>query len=69
MIAPRPLLVEAGSYDCIFPMPAVQASVEKARQVYAVFGAADQMETDFFEGRHSISGFRAYDFLWEKLAH
>ncbi len=68
LIAPRPLLVEAGSYDCIFPLPAVQASVAKARQVYSVFQSADQVETDFFEGRHSISGARAYDFLWEKLA-
>lgn len=25
------------------------------------------VETDYFEGRHRISGRRAYDFLWEKL--
>lgn len=68
LIAPRPVLVEAGTYDPIFPLPAVQASVEKARQVYRVFGAEEQIETDYFEGRHQISGRRAYDFLMEKLA-
>jgi hypothetical protein len=67
LIAPRPLLVEAGTYDPIFPLAAVKASVERARQVYDVFGAFDQVETDYFEGRHQISGRRAYDFLMENL--
>jgi dienelactone hydrolase len=68
LIAPRPLLVEAGTYDPIFPLEAVQRSVDMARsQVYAVWEAAAQVETDIFEGRHQISGRRAYDFLWEKL--
>ena len=68
LIAPRPMLVEAGTHDAIFPIEAVQRSVEKAREVYEVFGARDQVETDYFVGRHQISGKRAYDFLWEKVA-
>ncbi len=68
LIAPRPLLVEAGTRDPIFPIAAVQESVAKAREVYGVFGAAEQVETDYFEGRHQISGRRAYNFLWEKLS-
>jgi hypothetical protein len=61
-------LVEAGTYDPIFPIEAVRRSVEVARsKVYAVWSASDQVETDIFEGRHQISGGRAYDFLWEKL--
>ncbi len=69
LIAPRPVLIESGSYDPIFPRSAVAKSVGIAREkVYRVFGAEDQVETDFFEGRHRISGLRAYDFLAEKLA-
>jgi dienelactone hydrolase len=68
MIAPRPLLVEAGTHDPIFPIQAVKEAVERACAVYRVFGAEDQVETDYFEGRHRINGARAYDFLWEKLA-
>jgi len=68
LIAPRPLLVEAGTRDPIFPIQGVKESVSKARQVYAVFNAQGEVETDYFEGRHQISGRRAYDFLWEKLA-
>jgi dienelactone hydrolase len=67
LIAPRPMLVEAGSRDPIFPIEAVQGSVARGREVYRVFGAEDQVEADVFEGRHQISGRRAYDFLWEKL--
>ncbi len=67
LIAPRPMLVEAGTRDPIFPIEAVKRSVARARQVYSTLGAGDQIEVDTFEGRHQISGRRAYDFLWEKL--
>lgn len=68
LLAPRPMLVEAGTRDPIFPLQAVEEAVARARQVYALFGAQDQLETDYFEGRHQISGQRAYDFLMEKLS-
>jgi dienelactone hydrolase len=68
LIAPRPLLVESGSYDPIFPRKAVMHSVEIARtRVYNIFGASQNVETDYFEGRHCINGERAYDFLAEHL--
>ena len=41
LIAPRPMLVEAGDHDPIFPIAAVKKSVEIARKVYAVFGAEE----------------------------
>lgn len=63
LIAPRPMLVEAGTRDPIFPLRSVKAGVAKARAVYRVFGAAERVETDIFEGRHQISGARAYGFL------
>jgi len=67
LIAPRPMLVEAGTYDSIFPLRAVRAGVRAARRVYGVFGAADRIETDYFEGRHRISGRKAYGFLSRHL--
>ncbi len=68
LIAPRPVLVEAGSYDPIFPIKAVRSGVAKARDVYEVFGARERVTTDYFEGRHQISGRKAYDFLKQALA-
>ncbi len=66
LIAPRPLLVEAGYYDPISPIVAVKRSIRKAREVYAVFGSTD-VDTDLFEGSHQISGRKAYDFLARHL--
>ena len=67
LIAPRPMLIEAGTRDPIFPIEAVKEAVARTQEVYSVFGAKDQLETDYFEGRHRINGERAYNFLWEKL--
>jgi dienelactone hydrolase len=68
LVAPRPVLVEAATYDPIFPLAEVEKSVRIARErVYSVWGAADCFETDIFEGRHQISGRRAYDFFAERL--
>ena len=66
LIAPRPMLVEAGSYDPIFPIAAVKRSVRRARKVYRAFGSTD-VEADYFEGSHQISGRKAYDFLARHL--
>lgn len=63
LIAPRPMLVEAGSRDPIFPVAAVRKGVARARRIYKTFGAPGQPETDYFEGRHQVSGRKAYDFL------
>lgn len=67
LVAPRPMLVEAGDHDPIFPIAAVRASVEKARKVYKVFEVEDGVVTDYFQGRHQISGRMAYEFLRRKL--
>jgi len=67
LIAPRPMLVEAGNYDPIFPISAVRKGVSKAKDSYKILGAEKNVETDFFQGRHQISGRKAYDFLWKKL--
>ncbi len=66
LIAPRPMLIESGSYDPIFPRKAVEQSVARAAQVYQVFGQPP-LATDYFEGRHQISGRKAYAFLREVL--
>lgn len=67
LVAPRPLLVEAGTHDGIFPIQAVKKSVARARKVYKMLGSPEFPETDYFEGRHQISGQKAYDFLKEHL--
>lgn len=63
LIAPRPMLVEAGTRDPIFPVRAVRAAVAKARAAYRVLGTPGGLETDYFEGRHQLGGRKAFGFL------
>jgi dienelactone hydrolase len=67
LIAPRPILIEAASYDPIFPIASVEKSIHKTRQVYRVFEAEQAVQADFFEGRHQIHGIPAYEFLAAQL--
>ncbi len=68
LLAPRPLFIEAGLQDPIFPITSVRAASHATQQHYAVFGASQAVHTDFFEGRHEIHGVQAYRFLQDVLA-
>jgi len=63
LIAPRPLLVEAGKTDPIFPIEAVEQALEQIRSVYRLLGQEELLDSDIFEGDHQISGKKAYDWL------
>jgi len=63
LIAPRPLLVESGTKDSIFPVQAVLKAYEKVGRVYELLGAEERLDKDIFGGRHQISGKKAYDWL------
>src|SRR5437763_870454 len=67
LIAPRPVLVENGTKDDIFPIDAVKATVKRASRAWKVFGAVRNIETDYFEGAHQINGQKAYEFLRRHL--
>ncbi|MCX8183674.1 MAG: alpha/beta hydrolase family protein [Crenarchaeota archaeon] len=68
LIAPRPLLVENGSKDPIFPIEATKYAYEQVRRAYALLNAEDRLDADFFEGRHEISGRKAYEFMVKWLS-
>ena len=63
MVAPRPLLVETGTEDMLFPLAAASASMVQLRAVYARFGATDRLHHDVFDGGHRWHGDEAYPFL------
>ncbi len=67
LVAPRPLFVEAGTRDPIFPIKAVKQGVQAARAVYGVFDASQHITTDYFEGRHEVHGAQAYRWLQQQL--
>jgi len=68
LIAPRPLLAESGERDDIFPIGASRASFDRVRKVYEMFGAANMIDQEIFDGPHSFSGRRGLPFLARHLA-
>jgi dienelactone hydrolase len=67
LIAPRPLLIEAGRKDPIFPIATTEEAIRKLRRCYKVAGAPDVLETDIFDGPHEFSGARTWTFFAEHL--
>ena len=67
LIAPRPLFVESGEKDDIFPIQASIESFGKLREIYEVFGVADRVEHEVFPGEHSFWGKRGIPFLARHL--
>jgi len=63
LVAPRPLLIETGTEDMLFPLPAASESVRRTRLVYASSGAEDRLVHDVFEGGHQWHGTEALPFL------
>ncbi len=68
LIAPRPLFVESGEKDEIFPIQASLASFARVKKVYEVFGAADVVQQETFDGPHSFWGIKGLPFLAKHLA-
>ena len=68
LIAPRPLFVESGEKDNIFPIDASAESFKHVRDIYGVSGAADRVEQEVFPGEHSFWGKRGIPFLARHLA-
>ena len=67
LIAPRPLFVESGEKDNIFPIHASIESFSRVREIYSVFGATDLIEQEVFPDEHSFWGKRGVPFLARSL--
>lgn len=65
LIAPRPLLVEHGIQDPIFPIAGVRQAFRELKRVYALLDCADHLDHDYFPGGHQFGGRKT--FAW--LAH
>lgn len=64
-LAPRKLLIESGTKDKLFPIEASKKAHAKIRNVYSLIGASDKLQIDVFDGKHSVSGRKSFDFLAE----
>jgi dienelactone hydrolase len=67
LIAPRPLFLESGEKDPIFPVEGFRRAASAIHEIYESKGASDRLAVDVFPGVHEISGRQAYDWLKETL--
>ena len=67
LLAPRPLLIETGTQDPIFPTAATQRAYRELHKIYSLFKAATHLDIDVFEAEHAWSGAKAYDWLRQWL--
>jgi len=67
LIAPRPLFVESGEKDNIFPIRASIESFNEVKKIYGVFEASDRVEQEVFPDEHSFWGKRGIPFLARHL--
>ncbi len=67
LIAPRPLFVESGEKDNIFPIRASIASFEEVKKIYSVFGVPDLVEQEVFPEDHQFWGKRGIPFIAKQM--
>jgi len=67
LVAPRPLLIESGTTDPIFPIAATKQAILRVKKAYSALGAPDRLVADIFEGDHQWSGAKVPDFLKKAL--
>jgi dienelactone hydrolase len=67
LIAPRPLFVESGDRDPIFPIEASRQAFADVKKIYEVFGAAGAVEHHVFPAAHEFNGARGIPFLVKSL--
>ena len=63
LIAPRPLLIESGIGDPIFPHGSALKAFGRLEQIYNNFSAEDGLALQAFEGGHRWNGGGAFDWL------
>lgn len=68
LIAPRPLFLESGERDPIFPVAGFRKAAAEIQEIYDDEGAGDKLVQDVFPGAHEISGRLAYDWLKRTLS-
>jgi dienelactone hydrolase len=69
LVSPRPLLVETGTEDMLFPVASATESVRRTRLVYEQAGAGERLEHDVFAGEHQWHGVASVAFLNRWLSH
>jgi len=67
LLAPRPLFLESGLQDPLFPERGVRQAAALVAAVYEEMGRSGAFDFDLFEGGHEMNGRRSFDWLKANL--
>jgi dienelactone hydrolase len=67
LIAPRPLLVEIGTFDDCFKLDSAMSCFHEVERIYESAGVRDTLELDLFEGGHGWGGNKSVEFFRRNL--
>lgn len=67
LIAPRPLLVEIGTYDECFKLESAMSCYHEVEKIYTAAGQREKLELDLFEGPHAWGGNKSVAFFKKYL--
>jgi dienelactone hydrolase len=67
LIAPRPLLVEIGSYDDCFLIDAAMSCYREVERIYTAADVPERLVLDLFDGGHRWSGRKSVQFFNDNL--
>ena len=63
LIAPRPLFLEFGVNDPIFPIEGSRSTYQKVKEIYSILESNDCLEVEEFDGIHEFKGNKIIDFF------
>jgi dienelactone hydrolase len=67
LIAPKPLFLEFGIRDPLFPIEESRKTYRKVKKIYSILKADDCLEVEEFDGLHEFKGNRIFAFLKKRL--
>lgn len=67
LIAPRPLFIESGLEDPLFPVEQVRVAIHEIKAIYREMACEEKFAFDLFEGGHEINGRHSIDWLVSKV--
>lgn len=62
-LAPKELFIESGRKDKLFPIHASEAAHKHIKRIYELADAKDKLHIDVFDGKHSVSGRKSFDWI------
>lgn len=67
LMAPKPLFIESGTDDPLFPAEGVWKALTTLKEIYRQFDSESYLSSDLFHGKHEVNGAKSLDWLASRI--